>query len=317
MRVGEQPGDKEDLAGKPFVHPAIKDEADKEREYRNFVADLRPAARVAGERGGLTREALFLFGEPSAHQGGERVEHLGRLPSARFDRDRRAGSGCQHHEAHDRGAADGLVAALDLHVGVELFHGLHELGGGARVQALLVADFEHADDRRRIRGMIAEGGVWHAGSLAYLPERTRLAMVMYLRPESWAAATASVSGHSSRTLASLTSIGRLIPARTSTLGRPITEMARLEGVPPNMSVRMATPSPLSTRLTASMMSLRRCSTSSSGPMVTASICFCGPTTCSKAERNSAARRPCVTSTRPIMQFPAGASPVHRTKGGQS
>ncbi len=34
---------------------------------------------------------------------------------------------------------------------------------------------------------------------------------------------------------------------------------------------MATPSPLSTRLTASMMSLRRSSTSSSGPMVTASI----------------------------------------------
>ena len=64
-------------------------------------------------------------------------------------------------------------------------------------------------------------------------------MVMYLRPESLAAATASVSGHSSRTLASLTSIGRLIPARTSTLGRPITEIARLE-VPPNISVRMAT-----------------------------------------------------------------------------
>ena len=42
-----------------------------------------------------------------------------------------------------------------------------------------------------------------------------------------------------------------------------------------MSVRMATPSPLSTRLTASMMSLRRCSTSSSGPIVTASICCLG------------------------------------------
>src|SRR5262245_61388044 len=46
MLVGGRPGDKEDLAGKPFVHPAIKDEADKEREYRNFVADLRGAARL-------------------------------------------------------------------------------------------------------------------------------------------------------------------------------------------------------------------------------------------------------------------------------
>ena len=52
---------------------------------------------------------------------------------------------------------------------------------------------------------------------------------------------------SSRTLASLTSIGRLMPASTSTLGRPITEIARFDGVPPNMSVRMATPSPVSTR----------------------------------------------------------------------
>ena len=32
------------------IHPSwllrIKDEADKEREYRNFVADLRPVARI-------------------------------------------------------------------------------------------------------------------------------------------------------------------------------------------------------------------------------------------------------------------------------
>jgi len=47
------------------------------------------------------------------------------------------------------------------------------------------------------------------------------------------------------------------------------EIARLEGVPPNMSVRMATPSPLSTRLTASIMSRRHKSESSSAPIVTA------------------------------------------------
>src|SRR6476660_7511236 len=130
------------------------------------------------------------------------------------------------------------------------------------MQPLLVADLDHAGNGRLIGEAIAGGGTVHAAGVAHLPVRTRLAIVMYFRPESWAAATASVSGHSSRTLASFTSIGRLMPASTSTLGRPITEIARLEGVPPNMSVRIATPSPLSTRLTGSVMSLRRCSPSS-------------------------------------------------------
>ena len=92
-----------------------------------------------------------------------------------------------------------------------------------------------------------------------------------------------------------------MPASTSTLGRLMQEIARLDGVPPNMSVRMATPSPVSTRLTASMMSLRHRSESSSAPIVTASICFCGPMTCSSAALNSSARRPWVTSTRPIIE----------------
>ena len=48
----------------------------------------------------------------------------------------------------------------------------------------------------------------------------------------------------SRTPASLISIGRLTPAITSTLARSSTEMARLDGVPPNMSVSSTTPSPL-------------------------------------------------------------------------
>src|SRR5262249_60661768 len=146
-----------------------------------------------------------------------------------------------------------------LHVGIEFFHGLHELRRGARVQALLVADFEHADDQCRVRRMIGGREVGHAGGLAHFPVRTRLAMVMYLRPESWAAATASVSGHSSRTLASLTSIGRLIPARTSTFGRPITAIARLGGVPPNRSGRVASRSAFSSRLPAAAVFFRRSS----------------------------------------------------------
>src|SRR5262249_8990677 len=145
--------------------------------------------------------------------------------------------------------------------GVKFLGVLHEFGGGPGVQSLFVDDFHLAHD----------GRVVHCRAWAHLPLRTRLAMVQYFRPASCAAATASCSEQISRIFASLMSIGRLIPASTSTLGWLITEMARLDGVPPNMSVSMATPSPLSTRLTASRMFLRHCSTSSSGPMVIASI----------------------------------------------
>src|SRR5437764_9983304 len=107
------------------------------------------------------------------------------------------------------------------------------------------------------------------------------------------------------------------------------EIARLDGVPPNMSVRIATPSPLSTRLTASIMSLRQRSASSSAPIVTDSICFCGPITCSSAALNSSARRPWVTSTIPIIEDSScrlGCTarkghhvdhPRHRCKGGST
>src|SRR5215469_7466453 len=244
----------------------------------------------------------FTLGESSRHQECQGLDHLGRLPTGGLDRNRRAGARGQHHQSHDRGASDRIMAASDPHLGVKPLYGLHEFGGGASVEALFVADFQDSHDRWS--GRIGRVG---GTRVAHLPVRTRLAMVTYLRPASWAACTASWSGHSSRTLASFTSMGRLMPAITSTCGRLMTEMARFDGVPPNMSVRMATPSPLSTRLTASMMSLRHCSTSSSGPIVTASICCCGPTTCSNAERNSTASRPCVTRTSPIIEFLAGAS----------
>src|SRR6202046_2436997 len=261
---------------------------------------------------------LVFFAEARIDQGGQGLDDLRRLFAGRLDGDGCARSGREHHQAHDRRAADGFTATHDPNVGVEFLHRLHEFGGRPRMQPFTIADVELAHDRA-----VAEGGpvrqafVLLRGCGAHFPVSTRLAMVTYLRPASWAAATASASAHSPRTLASLTSIGRLMPARTSTFGRLMTEIARLDGVPPNMSVSMATPSPLSTRLTASIMSLRRSSTSSSGPMVTDSIWPCGPTTCSRAERNSTAKRPWVTSTRPIMELLVGASRLHRTKGRSS
>src|SRR5277367_6351882 len=217
----------------------------------------------------------------------------------RGDHDGGPGRRRQHHQPHDRGAAHGFAAARHPDLGVEALDHLDELGRSARVQSTLVDDEKFAGNsacRHARPGDI----LGRRDVVVHLPASTRLAMVTYLRPASWAMAMASGSERSSRTLASLTSMGRLMPASTSTLGRLMQEIARLEGVPPNMSVRMATPSPLSTRLTASIMSLRHKSESSSAPIVTASICFCGPITCSSAALNSSARRPWVTSTRPII-----------------
>src|SRR5262249_36776663 len=152
----------------------------------------------------------------------------------------------KHHQAHDRRAANGLGAATDPDLGVEFLNRLHEFRRRPRMQAFLVDDVHDPRDG-------PGGGRFGSGS-GHLPASTRLAIVMYFRPASWAKATASGSGESSRTFASLTSIGKLIPASTSTLGRLITEMARFDGVPPNMSVNITTPSPVSTRLTASMIS---------------------------------------------------------------
>src|SRR4051794_16384219 len=111
-------------------------------------------------------------------------------------------------------------------------------------------------------------------------------------------ATASGRERPWRTLANLTSMGRLIPASTSTFGRLIQEMARFAGVPPIMSVRIATPSPLSTRFIASMMSDRD---KHSARIAMASICCCGPMICSSAALNSTASPHWDTSTRPIIK----------------
>ena len=123
---------------------------------------------------------------------------------------------------------------------------------------------------------------------------------MYFRPASSAQFTASASGCFERTLASFTSIGRFTPAITSTPCRCIIEIARLDGVPPNMSVSSTTPSPVSHRPIQASISARRFSMSSSGPMQTVSTFRCEPTTCSMADRSSSARRPWVTRTMPII-----------------
>ena len=114
---------------------------------------------------------------------------------------------------------------------------------------------------------------------------------MYLRPAFCALSAASASVSVWRAVASLTSIGRLTPAMTSMCALSMMEIARFEGVPPNMSVSTITPSPSSTLAALSTISARRRSTSSSGPMQTAPMLAWAPTTCSSAAINSSASRP--------------------------
>ena len=64
--------------------------------------------------------------------------------STRLDGDGCTGARSEHHQSHDGGAADDFLAAFNLYVRIEFFHGLHELRRGARVQSFLVADLKRA-----------------------------------------------------------------------------------------------------------------------------------------------------------------------------
>src|SRR4029453_8395080 len=180
-----------------------------------------------------------------------------------------------------------MAVLFYLDTGIELAGEIDELGTGAGVKAPLVADSDRA--RQRVQ----------AAASPRISEATEI----YLRPASRAAATAAPTlitlGAPSRRM----SIGKLTPAMTSMSSLFIRLMARFDGVPPNRSVRMMTPLPRSTRWIAAAMSARRASMSSSASMQMPSTASCGPTTCSIAVMNSAASRPWVTNTNPIIHSP--------------
>src|SRR5215472_12926586 len=220
---------------------------------------------------------MSFLAEFALDQGRKCRHGVGGLTARATELDLAADAGGQHHQAHDGQAGDVLALEGKPDHGVELARGAHELGGGTGMQAAFVGDGERASDGAQR----AIGCLGHEASLA----RIREATVMYLRPASCAMRTASAIGRL-RTLASFTSIGRFTPASTSMRACSMIEMARLLGVPPNMSVSTITPSPVSQARARSRISLRRFSMSSSAPMQTAEVHCCGPTTCSSAARNS-------------------------------
>src|SRR5579872_3029422 len=225
-------------------------EADRARRWRHrgggTIEDrggLQGCAGGVGER--TENRRLLVFAEPARDKRFDRVESRFRLSSARRNGDRRTHRGAERQNAHDRIAADCLAATRNSDLGVETIDALYEFRRRSGVQALAIDD-EHltcagAGELRRRRAIVVAGRL--TVRLAHLPANTLLATVMYLRPASRASPTACSRSAVSRTEASLISIGRLIPQITSTRPPSMTEIARLEGVPPNMSVSKTTPRP--------------------------------------------------------------------------
>src|SRR5262249_26875560 len=172
------------------------------------------------------------------------------LATRRADLDFAAGRGGEHHQPHDRHARDRAVLLGHGHGSIELTGQLHEARRGACVETFLIDDRNGAGDLRRSGGRPLGGGrrrrIRRRRAHFTSPASSCEATLMYLRPASRAEATASGSFSVLRTLASLISIGRFMPAITSIFARSMIEIARLDGVPPNMSVSTTTPEPSST-----------------------------------------------------------------------
>src|SRR6476646_12209419 len=130
--------------------------------------------------------------------GGEAILGIGAL---RRHRDGGALRRRERQQTHDRAPAHGLAAAGDRDVRVEFFDRLYEFGRGPRVEATPVDDREFA--MRGTLGDVRRRTIVVEIHRAHFPVRTRDAILMYLRPASWACDTASSSPSSSRTLASL------------------------------------------------------------------------------------------------------------------
>src|SRR5438105_2554844 len=179
-------------------------------------------------------------------QARERIHRICRVAADGRDLDPRARGGGEHHQAHDRTPRHRGAVFADQDFRIELRRGLDKPRRGAGVQPALVADLDGTARRRGGRGARLGKVLGGIGGHRRASASSCEATLMYLRPASWAPSTARSSFSFWRRLASLISIGRLTPAMTSTLPRSMTEIARLEGVPPNMSVSNTVPSPLST-----------------------------------------------------------------------
>src|SRR5437762_11900195 len=121
------------------------------------------------------------------------------MDALNVDDNRVAHRRAEHHQAHDRGAADLAAVLLDLDLRVDFAGEIDELGASPGVEPALVGDPDLPADRVQ----------------AAASPRISLATEMYLRPASRAAATAAWTGMTLRAPSRRMSIGRLTPAITS------------------------------------------------------------------------------------------------------
>src|SRR5450830_1356362 len=262
---------------------------------------------------GYVRQALLAFAKPVINQGGERIDTCLLIIALGFQGHFRALAGGQHHDAHDGLGVDAARVAGQPDVALELGGELGKFGGGACVQSQLVDDFEFslnhfcmvsipecttlmtilAYKTRRLQG----GG--HA--LPYSPTRMRLSTRTAPLCAPASAISTTTSSVSRRYVMARSSIGKLMPAITSTRPASASRLQQFAGVPPLTSVITSTPSPMSRRLIAAAASVWTSPRSWSAITSIASRCSVGPrNTWAQAAKKACPSGACVISSMPTI-----------------
>src|SRR5262245_34289801 len=154
------------------------------------------------------------------------------------------------------------------------------------------------DHEAPLHGRLARLG--HPRTTPFAERLRSLAQKMWSRPYCRMKAANSRSSIVPRALAALSNIGMFTPATTSARREPATVRARLVAVSPSISVRINAPSPSSLR-SITRRSLALTTSGSDSTVDTASILDTGPITPSSVRTISSPRRPCVTTTIPIIK----------------
>src|SRR5205823_788102 len=207
--------------------------------------------------GSASMACSFYFVEFGVDELLDRVDSLFLVFSVRGHRDHSPPARRQQQNAEDALAVDFLVALADFDVRFVTGRAVNEFCGGACVQAQLVLDLNVARDQL--------AALFSADSRS---EATRIAFEPFSQ---MTCASVLTSFASCCIVANFTTIGRLTPVTISTRPFSRNERLMLLGVPPNMSVKMMTPSASPMRSSAFRIFSRASSTLSAQSNGTASM----------------------------------------------
>src|SRR5215471_1435185 len=253
----------------------------------------RPTA-MPGLTGIPCSMGLLLFVETAGDQVFDGGEGVGFVLPADGEGDVGPLRGGEQKDTEDALAVHLLAVLADLDGRLEPARRLDELRRRPGVEAEPVADRQLPLDHRPADSGVVSGG---ASSLASRSEATQIERW----PRSLASRAISATGFPlSWRVAHLSTIGRLTPVTISTRSFLRNESVRFVGVPPNMSVRMIAPSPLSACARPAAIRSRASSPISLQSRATATIEEMLGWMVRAAAFSSSARRPCVTSRIPII-----------------